>query len=601
MPRDTATDLITITTERKAINVLKHILADGRTHALDMETTMISNFAYETPEICTMQISGPTGRYFFDILETGFWKLAPLVEQIPLWVFNSGFEGRLLAANGAPDANLLDIGYLRRCIIKGGIFSLAEMAAWDLKITMDKTLQASNWKQRPLTQAQIDYAMLDADVTMELGDYWLDRATDAHLDGFERVNAAWRPTAEMEDAGVRFDSKHHRSVITDYEQKRDAAFDRIREMVTEDEVENVRSDTQWGKFFEAALPEGWIKVWPRTETGKLSMAKADLEIILATAPDPLVQLLNALMDYRKATKFLESFGDTLVRRAEDEHGKKIFCRFNMMAAITGRYSSSRPNLQQIPRGKEIRRSFIADLGRKFVIADYSSIEVRVLAELSGDEALKADVLKGKPHDMHTYFASVALKKPVADVAPDERSWAKAITFSILYGAGAAGLAGQLRRGQPDLTVDQVQVIIDAWQAKYPQAYDYRYTVQETARRTGYIYLPSGRSIYCGKNVSLSRAANFPVQGMAADLMYEALVNIYDVLDTRRREGTLSEHCRMTMVVHDEVVVRCKKAEAAEVERIVVDGMTAAWQNLFPSASTSGLVESAIGDTWADKA
>ena len=467
----------------------------------------------------------------------GFRNCAKLFSKGKWVVFNVGFEARwFLDAKQQPE--LLDVGNLRRAII-GGSFSLANLVQWDLKKEMSKEQQASNWAAPTLSQEQLDYAYKDAELTYELWKHWEAEADEGRWAGFRLLNDMHQAVIEMEDAGMLVDKQTHRKLIELWHQEKQNRVKAIRELVTQAEVSNINSDSQWSDYFAKTMPEKFLRGWTKTEkTGQLSMTTETLKRLAGMVPGtPLETFFDALSEYKTINKYINSFGENIINAA-NLNGGRIQARFNIGYARTCRFSSSGPNLQQIPRDKEllgkatsVRRSFVAGVGRKLVSLDYSGIELRVLALLSGDEQLLDDVVNG---DVHSEVASVMAGRKIDKSKPADkalRSKAKGVSFGIIYGSGANGLSATMR-----VPTDKAQDYIDYWSTRYAKAFNYRFKMMDEAAKTRFIRMVDGGTIYMGKNPDLPKCANYPVQRAALSIMARALIRHRTSLVAERAAG-----------------------------------------------------------------
>jgi len=535
----------------------------------------------------------------FDQIPGGWRKVAHLFRRHEWIVFNAGFEGRWFIDAGVPKPRLLDVGYLRRAILGGGGFSLARMALWDLNEEISKEQQASNWSSPVLAQEQLDYAYGDADVTWRLWRYWADQIDEGQWDGFRMLNDMWPAVVEMEEAGIRLNQRTHATLCQSWEQKRLNFISIIRELVPENEVKNINSDTQWSDYFAARMTDSWLKAWPRTEkTGQLSMKAETLRTLGAKVPDsPLGMFFDTLADYKTISKYISSFGRSLITIAKLGDGR-IHARYNIGQAKTCRFSSSGPNVQQIPRDKDllgvatsVRRSFIAPKGFKLISLDYSGIELRVLALLSGDEQLLHDVIYG---DVHAEVASViAGKKINKKTAKGKalRSGAKKVSFGIIYGAGATGIATSMKT-----TLSKAGDYIDQWEERYSLAYNYRYKIMEEVERTRYVRMIDGGTVYMGKRPDLPKCANYPVQRAALSVMAKAIARHKTSLNQMRKHGAQAE-TRMLATIHDALIDEARAKDAAECLEVMRFDMVQGYADVFPDAPTDNLVEGGTGPNW----
>jgi DNA polymerase I len=265
--------------------------------------------------------------------------------------------------------------------------------------------------------------------------------------------------------------------------------------------------------------------------------------------------------------------------------------------VTGRYSSSQPNVQNIPRSQTVRRSFISPVGTDMVLADYSGVELRVLAEVSNDAQLKQDVIFGDVHaesamtlfpvERKEFMERLKNKDPRAK---EMRSKAKAFSFQLTYGAGNAALAVVLR-----CTDAEAGKYVERWAERYPEAYALRYKMFDQMNDRGFLPIKSGRTVFVHRNDrTLPVASNYPIQGAAADVMYRAVTRMSKVV------YDLPFDARMMASIHDELLMLSEAGRGEELREIMVEEMRQAWLDIFPNSATDNLSESAVGTSWAAK-
>ena len=301
---------------------------------------------------------------------------------------------------------------------------------------------------------------------------------------------------------------------------------------------------------------------------------------------PRHEIVDRILNYRGLKKLTSTYVDSLPTLINPSTGK-IHTSFNQTVTSTGRLSSSNPNLQNIPvrgdDGKEIRKAFIPEPGCTFFSADYSQIELRIMAHLSGDKHMIEAFLEGD--DIHASTAAKIYHKPIGDVTRDERRKAKTANFGIIYGISVFGLAERL-----NVPRSEARELIDGYFATYPRVREYMDESIERARRQGYIetllrrrrYLPdinSRNAIVRG--YAERNAINAPIQGSAADIIKIAMVRIYNRF--------LSENLRSTMMlqVHDELNFSVVPEEREIVEQIVIHEMENAYSLSVPLKADCG--------------
>ena len=604
---------------RGFVSVLKN-KSDG-TPALDFETTALRPDDSKDAQVrlSAIGVSNDTAYVIDHFLCGSFASFCDdLVEQGPYYVFNANFEGRWFEWE-ASDVTALtrcfyDVAHMRRSVMGGGPWSLKSMAKRDINIELDKTLQNSGWSNTTLSDAQYFYGGSDAVFTKRLGDYWKTEMTEDHWRGFFVINDAWRAVNECEDTGLLIDERHHTKLIAMWNKRRDAAEAAFRKYVPVEHVNNMRSKKQMSDFLKKILDDDAIASWPATEkTGQLSTSRSTLRGMSYISPYPLSRALACYMVYTRADKYIGTYGETLLTKQRLSKDGRLRGRLNMAAAITGRFSSSSPNMQNFPRHPMFRFTFISGRGRVLVLADYSGVEIRVLAELSGDKILLHDAIYDDvhsrsaiaiyqisdpdefirilKHDKNSAKPLTPREKALKVKYKEMRSKAKAFTFQLLYGAGPGALAIALR-----CSVDEAQDAINKWAARYSRAYNYRQFMYEKMMHTGFMPCASGRTIYVPKwDRSMPVAANYPIQGSAGDVMYRAMYRTQQLLDEAGIDA------KLMVSVHDELLILSEKQCAEQAKEILKDGMLQGWLDIFPDSNTDNLADVAIGTRWSDKA
>ena len=313
-------------------------------------------------------------------------------------------------------------------------------------------------------------------------------------------------------------------------------------------------------------------------------------------PKPYQTLITeAFLPYKEREKQITSFGESL-KKFLSPVTNRIHANFKMTGTRTGRFSCSNPNLQQIPRDKVFRALFKAPEGRTFVIADYSQMELRVAAIVANEEKLLEAYREGK--DTHAITAGMLLNKKPEDVTKQERQLAKAVNFGLLYGQGAKGLKDYASSGYGvEISESEAKDYRDAWFKAYPAFAMWHGRERINSEKMMAVTTPLGRK-RCfsasqeGDTFSATKAYNTPVQGGAAEVMLAALGKFPDLLS--------GLDAKLIAVIHDEVIVESSLEDAPSVVKVLEDAMVQGMLDVFPTASTLGLVEAKIAESWADK-
>ncbi len=356
--------------------------------------------------------------------------------------------------------------------------------------------------------------------------------------------------AEMERAGVKVERATLASLSGAFAQTLARLEDEIRELAGEDF--NIGSPKQLGEilFDKMSLPGG-----RRTKTGAWSTDAAALEELAAEGHD----LPRKVLDWRLLAKLKSTYTDALPAYIHPETGR-VHTSYQLASTTTGRLASTEPNLQNIPvrtaEGRSIRKAFVAEKGKKLISADYSQIELRVLAHMADTPTLRQAFADGL--DIHAMTASEMFGVPIEGMDPNIRRRAKAINFGIIYGISSVGLAAQLGIGR-----SEAGAYIKTYFERFPGIRDYMEAMKAEARRQGYVKTLFGRKVHYPeintKNPSLrgnyERAAiNAPIQGSAADIIRRAMIRMVPAL----AEAGLS--ARMLLQVHDELVFEAPEDE-----------------------------------------
>lgn len=434
-----------------------------------------------------------------------------------------------------------------------------------------------------------EYAAEDADITLQLKNYLSPKLSEEA--GLQKLYETMeeplvRALVDLEYAGVNIDADYLRAYsvelgkgILEHEQniyeKAGVRF-------------NIASPKQVGQvlFEKLEIPYRWRK----TKTGQYSTDESKLTE-LAHNHD----IVAAIMGYRGLAKLKSTYVDALPTMVNPKTGR-IHSSFNQALAATGRLSSNNPNLQNIPirtpEGRKVREAFIPrDENHILLAADYSQIELRLIAEISGDEAMIEAFQAG--NDIHRATAAKVFEVPYDEVSADQRRAAKTVNFSIIYGAGATNLSRQL-----EIKRGEAKELIGAYFNQYNGLKSYMDKTVEFAREHGYVMTLLGRKRQLrdiNSRNALARtnservAINSPIQGTAADLIKIAMINIHQIFKERNFKS------KMVLQVHDELVFDAHKEELEIIKPIIEDKMS----NAIPGLKVPILVEMGEGNNWLE--
>ena len=440
---------------------------------------------------------------------------------------------------------------------------------------------------RDLTPSEVyEYAAEDADITLRLKNKLEPELKKNECeDLFYDIEMPLMPVlAEMEMNGVILDTDSLKETSRALTNRMNEIEARIYELAGE--RFNIASPKQVGDILFEKLKI--VEKAKKTKTGQY-----------VTSEEVLQQLKNKheivadILEHRGLKKLLGTYIDALPNLINKRTGH-IHTSFNQTITATGRLSSSDPNLQNIPirgeDGKEIRKAFVPEPGCLFFSADYSQIELRVMAHLSEDENMIRVFREGK--DLHAATAANIYKKAIENVTRDERTKSKRANFGIIYGITVFGLAERL-----DISRDEAKRLIDGYFETFPQVHDYMEKSKQVAREKGFVTTLFGRRRYLPdinshnatvRGFAERNAINAPIQGTAADIIKVAMIRISNRF---KREGIRS---KMILQVHDELNFSVYPEEKEQVERIVLEEMQGAIQLKVPLIADCG-----FGENWLE--
>jgi DNA polymerase-1 len=432
-------------------------------------------------------------------------------------------------------------------------------------------------KQLSFNQVDLEtaapYAAEDADITLQLHEVLSARlaATGSLLRVYEDIEQPLVPVLlQMEETGVLIDREMLATQSKELAQKMLALEAEAHELAGGPFNLGSPKQLQELLFDKLGLP-----VRRKTPTGQPSTAE-DVLVELAVEYD----LPRVIIDYRGVSKLKSTYTDKLPMQIASGTGR-VHTSYHQAVAATGRLSSTDPNLQNIPirtpEGRRIRQAFVAPPGFLLLAADYSQIELRIMAHLSADDGLRRAFAADQ--DVHQATAAEVFELPLEDVTAEQRRSAKAINFGLMYGMSAFGLARQL-----GIARGQAQEYVNLYFDRYPGVKAFMENIRETARTQGFVETVFGRRLYVpeinSRNANLRQyaertAINAPMQGTAADIIKRAMIAVHDWLLVKQPNG------RMIMQVHDELVFEVAKGDIAAFEAEVRKIMCAAAELAVP--------------------
>ncbi len=538
-------------------------------------------------------------------LETVIAALTPALTNpnIPKVAHNAAFDLVIMQRHGIDVAPIgfdtMIAEWLRNPISRN--LGLKNFAQFELgyEMTPIEALIGKGKKQKPISTVPVadvaPYAAADAAITFRAADFLRPQLEQDELSELNQtLEMPLVPViAAMERAGIRLDSEFLAEMSVRLEGELAAIEQRIFDLSGFDDF-NVNSPKQLNKvlFEHLNMPVQGIK---KTTHG-YSTDATTLDKLLNDVEDPDQRaVLKEIVNHRELAKLKGTYVDALPALVNAETGR-LHTSYNQTGTATGRLSSSDPNLQNIPirteLGREVRRAFIAGEGRTLLAVDYSQIELRVMAHISGDATLLEAFANDQ--DIHAATAATVYGVKLDDVTYDQRSFAKRVNFGLMYGMGAFRLARD-----SDLTLKEANDFIETYFQRLPKVADYIENTKQLATDQGYLSTLVGRKRHFPalanpksgrqQREAEGRAAiNMPIQGTAADIMKKAMIELYDALQAEKLSAL------MTLQVHDELVLDVPDDELDEVTALVVEIMENTYKLNVPLKANAE-----IGQNWRD--
>lgn len=439
-------------------------------------------------------------------------------------------------------------------------------------------------------QRAAPYACADVDMTHRLRAILEPELREKKLWSlFTEVEMPLVPVlAAMEQTGIGFDVEQLEHMSQELAARLGEIETRIYEMVGYSFNVNSTQQLSDALFKTLDLPSQGVR---RTKTGHYSTAADVLERLEDGHP-----VVNLVLEHRTLSKLKSTYVDALPRMVNPDTGR-LHTSYNQTGTVTGRISSSDPNLQNIPirteLGRHVRRAFVAEPGWRLIAADYSQVELRVMAHVSGDEGLLGAFARGE--DIHASTAAAILDVPLEDVTADQRRLAKSVNFGLSYGQTAYGLAQATGLTQPE-----AEDFIETYFERFPRVREYIKRTKTLAARQGYVETlmrrrryfpelqPNSKASYYARQAAERMAINAPIQGTAADIIKIAMIRLHRAF---REQGLRS---RMILQVHDELIVEAPEEEIAKTAQLMCNIMEDAFDLDAPLR-----VDLKIGQNWEE--
>jgi DNA polymerase I len=555
----------------------------------DTETTGLDPHA-EKPRL--LQLASTEACFVIDLFRFNRAQLQPALALLaapqPLKLaHNAKFDAKFLLKHFGVRLGACFDTYLASQLISAGDendrHGLAPVVQRHLGWQLDKEEQLSDWS-RALSAAQLEYAARDALVLLPLYERLQAELTKLDLQRVAQMEFdCVLSIAALELAGIFLDTEKWRLLVRSVRSQYEIAARDLRQALGANapqlslfgEAPQINLDSP-AQVLEALERHG-IKLESTREWQLQKLA-------------PQYPIIGQLLSYRHLSKALSTFGEGLLDYINPATGR-IHAEFRQIGTPTGRITTSSPSLQQVPHDVEYRSCFRAPAGRKLIIADYSQIEMRILADFSNDQALLQAFESGA--DLHRVTSSQMLGIPLNQVSPLQREAAKRLNYGLVYGMGAEGLARQINS-----TVKEAEILIERYFNAYTgvaqwlqQAADQAVRERRSRTASGRLWVYRFDTSDRGQLAALRRVGkNTPIQGTASDIFKRAM--------TRVDAALLDHDAQIVNSIHDEIVVECDESIAEAVKEIVMQAMVAAGKEFLQRVPVE--VEAVIAEAWVKK-
>jgi DNA polymerase-1 len=570
-----------LVTDAEELPSVAETLASAEAIGADLETTDLSPRDGKTR---LLQLATPEETFVIDAFAVG--ELSPLkgvLEGGPVKIFhNAKFDYQFLKEEHEISLSPIFDTMLATQLLDGGeygaSFALEAVAERYLDEEVDKSERRADWSGE-LSRVQLDYAARDAMILLPLRERLAERLEEEELGYISKVEfGAVAAISEMELAGIKLDVARWKELEQTVRERRDRAAEHLE------------------SFFPP--PEGMLPLeglGPRLNLNSPKQITDAFRTLGIELPDTKVWTLlkidhpaaRALLEYRELQKKLGTYLETYPSFIHPKTGR-IHANFLQCRVPTGRLACTNPNIQQIPHEDEFRRCFVAEEGHTLVIADYSQIELRILAEVSDDPAFVEAFQKGE--DLHSVTAATMYDVPMNEVTKDQRSAAKRINFGLMYGRGARSLSAQLGTDE-----ERGRQLIDEYFANYPKVQRFLQRTANRAVRDRELRTLAGRVRMFGnapmaddRGAMRREAMNYPIQGASADIAKLALGYVREEL-----EGL---DARLINCIHDEFVAECAEDISGEVSEMTREAMIRAGEEILNKVPVE--VEVVISREWS---
>ncbi|MFW6143441.1 MAG: DNA polymerase [Patescibacteria group bacterium] len=581
---------------KRARELVEEKFKDAKTVAVDVESSGLDPYL---DELLLVQIGLPEKAYIFDARQVDLSVLKDFLEaKHPLKILQNGkFDYKFLKICADIELHNVYDTYLAERLLTCGerdvSRSLGALAEKYLDLELDKDWESYNWelaaRSGDFTEMQLVYSALDVLVLFPIFKKTFRSLKKEKMIKVAKLEFACLPVvAEVEIHGINIDKEKWENLIAELKVKRNEIAAEIQAELRP--LYKTQRKDLFGNHVDVVNLNSPAQVVDAFSRVGVDIPSTGVSI-LREIEHPLAEMM---LEYRGYEKLISAFGDNFIKHIHPKTGR-LHSSYMQIGADTGRFACSKPNLQQVPSEEEFRSCFNAPEGRKMVTADYSQVELRILAEMSEDPTLIKAFRAGK--DLHTFTASQMFEIPEEEVHHDvERFQAKSINFGLMYGRGVHSLANQL-----EVSVDHAKNLLNKYFDRYSKVQDWLEKVARDAVKNGYSTTPIGRKrVHSAPDpddpnreraiASIERKGkNTPIQGASADMIKYALVYVWKSL----KEENLDAFPVHT--VHDEIVLEANEEQAERVKTVLEEEMKRAGELILTKVPVK--VDAIISDIW----
>ncbi|MBD2395967.1 bifunctional 3'-5' exonuclease/DNA polymerase [Cyanobacterium aponinum FACHB-4101] len=559
-------------------------LKDERVLGIDTETTGLNPHCDKLRLIQIASENNPT--LVIDAFKCNVKLLQPLLINEAVKVFhNAKFDIQFLMSEGLEVSQTIFDTQLASQLLTAGKsnvrHSLKAIASEYLGIELDKGEQLSDFKSDTLSDSQLRYGAIDAKILLRLREILREKIISASLTRVAKIEFdCVVAVAMMEYNGMLLDVAKWQEILKEAVKRKEELSRLIQELLpSENTLFKIDINLDSPQQLKEALNRYGLKV---NDTNSNTLKK-----LLPQYPE----IIKPLLEYKKCSKLISSFGDSLLKKINPITGR-LHGSYWQLGSSAGRFTSSDPNLQQIPRNKEHRSCFIASPNHKLVIADYSQIELRIASEVASDKTMIEAYNRGE--DLHKLTASIVLNKPLSEVTKEDRQIAKSANFGLIYGASVNGFRGYAESNYGiSLSESEAKTIMDNFFKSYSGLAQWHKKTKSRIYNQGVneTRTLSNRIRYFD-NASPQQILNTPIQGTGADMLKLALGRLVSALKPYGNKA------KILATVHDEIILEAHESVAEDVAKTLSEVMVNSGKEFLKKVPIEA--DSSIGVSWADK-